>query len=341
VGVASPAGVQLNWVDNASTEYQQTLQIVSGATTTLTDLPANLTQYLDPTPLAADTLRSYTVTATGAAGSTKSATFSLAVPNPPGLSAIAQKAGTATMTLTFVDNSKIEKSWVVQQSLDGGVSWSDVAAVASTTGSTVGTRTITVTATSGGSVQYRIAANASTTNVPSTSSAWSAAKAVTIAKVNQTLTFPASLTLGTNATVTSSSALPVTLTTTTPAICTVQGNVITPVAVGTCTITGDQLGSTLWNAATTTTRSLAVSQKTQTITFAPATTLTRPATLTLAATATSGLPVTLTTTTPRICTIAGTVLSGVAAGTCTVTASQLGDATWKAATAVTRSVRIR
>jgi YVTN family beta-propeller protein len=46
---------------------------------------------------------------------------------------------------------------------------------------------------------------------------------------------------------------------------------------------------------------------------------------TVSATASSGLPVSFTTITPSVCTVAGVTVTIVAAGTCTITASQPGD----------------
>ena len=62
--------------------------------------------------------------------------------------------------------------------------------------------------------------------------------------------------------------------------------------------------------------------------------------LTVAPTATSGLTVTLTSSTPSVCTVSGFVITFVSTGTCTTTASQPGDSTYSAATAVTRSFNI-
>ncbi len=56
-----------------------------------------------------------------------------------------------------------------------------------------------------------------------------------------------------------------------------------------------------------------------------------------AASASSGLPVTLTSATPSVCTVSGAVVTPTSVGTCTLTASQDGDATYQAATSVTQS----
>ena len=64
-------------------------------------------------------------------------------------------------------------------------------------------------------------------------------------------------------------------------------------------------------------------------------------TVTLTATATSGLPVSFSATPPAICTVSGATLTMVAAGSCTITASQAGDANFNAATPVVRTITIR
>jgi hypothetical protein len=57
-------------------------------------------------------------------------------------------------------------------------------------------------------------------------------------------------------------------------------------------------------------------------------------------TATSSLTVTLTSTTTGICTVSGSVITAVASGTCSITASQSGNATYAAATDVVRTFTI-
>jgi len=60
----------------------------------------------------------------------------------------------------------------------------------------------------------------------------------------------------------------------------------------------------------------------------------------LSATASSGLPVTFSVSTPSICSVSGIVLSMIGAGTCTVTASQAGDPSWAAAPDVQASTTV-
>ncbi len=59
-----------------------------------------------------------------------------------------------------------------------------------------------------------------------------------------------------------------------------------------------------------------------------------------AATASSGLPVSYASTTTGVCTISGSTISFVSAGTCSITASQAGNATYAAATPVTQSFNV-
>ncbi|MGA9669085.1 MAG: hypothetical protein WBQ94_07755 [Terracidiphilus sp.] len=62
--------------------------------------------------------------------------------------------------------------------------------------------------------------------------------------------------------------------------------------------------------------------------------------LTLSATATSGLPVSFASTTQSVCTVNGIRVTFVTAGTCSITASQAGNATYAAATPVSQSFTV-
>ncbi len=75
----------------------------------------------------------------------------------------------------------------------------------------------------------------------------------------------------------------------------------------------------------------------QTISFsAPSTAVLVGQTVTLSGSATSSLPLSYTSSTASVCTInsAGTGVTGVSAGSCTITANQAGNSTYAAATAV-------
>ena len=141
---------------------------------------------------------------------------------------------------------------------------------------------------------------------------------------------------------TATSGLTVTLTSSTPSVCTVSGFVITFVSTGTCTTTASQPGDSTYSAATDVTRSFNISTLTpQNITYnQPLDQLLSTGSLTVSPTASSGLTVTLTSSTPSVCTVSGFVITFVGNGTCTTTASQPGDSTYAAATNVTRSFNI-
>jgi mono/diheme cytochrome c family protein len=64
------------------------------------------------------------------------------------------------------------------------------------------------------------------------------------------------------------------------------------------------------------------------------------ATPALSATASSGLLVTLASTTPAVCTVSGTTLTLVAAGTCTITANQSGNSGYAAAATISQTFTV-
>ncbi|MDA8827956.1 thrombospondin type 3 repeat-containing protein [Luminiphilus sp.] len=159
----------------------------------------------------------------------------------------------------------------------------------------------------------------------------------------QTITFnqPAEQTLGSdvNLTATASSGLAVSFTSNTPAICTVAGATVTPQSSGTCTITSTQAGNATYYAASDVARSFAI-RGTQTITFDQPADLTLGNNVDLTASASSGLAVSFTSSTGAVCTVAGNTVTSQSAGTCTITASQAGNANFLAAADVARSFAI-
>jgi hypothetical protein len=171
-------------------------------------------------------------------------------------------------------------------------------------------------------------------------------KTIVINKADQTITFdpPATKTVGDDdftVGASSTSGLTVALTGNTPSVCTLSGNTVHIVAAGTCSITASQAGDGNYFAAQNVTRLITIEKKTQTITFdAPTGTEYGDADFDPGATAGSGLAVSYSSTTPSVCTIVSNNVRIVSAGTCTVTAAQSGNATWAAASDVTRYVTI-
>ena len=140
---------------------------------------------------------------------------------------------------------------------------------------------------------------------------------------------------------TASSGLAVTFASTTPPICTVSGTTVTIVAVGTCSITASQSGNANYAAATPVTHSFTVGTTAQTITFGPLSNqVFGAAPFQLSATASSGLPVSFSSTTSGVCTVSGSTVTILAAGTCSITATQAGNANYSAANPVIQAFTV-
>ena len=170
-----------------------------------------------------------------------------------------------------------------------------------------------ITASQGGNETYLAAPDVSQT--------------FTIEHGSQTITFesPADRTFGDPPFAifaTASSGLPVTFAA--AGSCALAGNVVTIVGGGSCTVTAAQGGNAAYAPAPAVTRTFAIGRASQSISFAPLSdrTLGEPP-FTVAATASSGLPVRFSAT--GECTIDGDTLRLTAAGGCSVTASQPGD----------------
>jgi hypothetical protein len=124
--------------------------------------------------------------------------------------------------------------------------------------------------------------------------------------------------------------LPVTFTVSGGA-CSIAGATVTLTGAGSCTVTAHQSGNANYNAAPDVPQTFSVAKANQTITFnsLPNKTYGDPP-FTVAATATSGLPVTFTVS-GGACSIAGATVTLTGVGSCTVTAHQSGNANYNAA----------
>ena len=138
---------------------------------------------------------------------------------------------------------------------------------------------------------------------------------------------------------------PVTFVSNPGSVCTVASgaSMAFTTGVGPCSITASQAGNTTYAPAAKVTQSFFIAKGVQTIVF------TQPATQTfsvggpvalMATGGASGNRVVFASTTPAICTASGTTAKMVAAGTCTIVASQAGNANYVAATNVTQSFAI-
>lgn len=162
-----------------------------------------------------------------------------------------------------------------------------------------------------------------------------------IQRAAQTITFPAipdkSLSDPPFAvTASASSGLPVDLDSNNGNVCAEDAGIVTLLGIGTCPIMATQWGDANYLAAPSVIVSFNVIGS-QTIAFNPISNQAINAgPVALNAVATSGLPVAFASLTLAVCTVAGTAVTPIALGTCTVQATQAGNGTFQAAP---RSIR--
>jgi hypothetical protein len=114
--------------------------------------------------------------------------------------------------------------------------------------------------------------------------------------------------------------------------CSMTAGVVSFGAAGTCVIDANQAGNVSWNAAPQAQQNFTVSRGQQTISFAAILDQRLDAgSVALSASASSGLPVELESTTPDICSVSGASAFFIRIGTCSIRASQSGSADWLAA----------
>lgn len=141
------------------------------------------------------------------------------------------------------------------------------------------------------------------------------------------------------------SGLPVVFASTTASVCTVAGSTVTMLSAGTCSLTADQAGNANYSAAPRVTLDIAIGTATQAVTnfvanptapvFAPNGTFTVSATPGVSSNA-----VVFGSTTTSVCTVNGSTVTMLSAGTCSLTADQAGDGNYNAAPQLTLDVAI-
>jgi 2',3'-cyclic-nucleotide 2'-phosphodiesterase (5'-nucleotidase family) len=141
---------------------------------------------------------------------------------------------------------------------------------------------------------------------------------------------------------TATSGLPVTFSSQNPGICSVSGSTVNALTAGTCNLTADQAGDAGYWLPASATRSFNVQGLgQQTISFAA---LSDHAlgggSVTLSASASSGLPVQFTSLTASVCTVSGSTVNLLALGNCSIAANQAGNATYAAAPTVTHGFNV-
>jgi len=207
---------------------------------------------------------------------------------------------------------------------------------------------VAITSKKGGS--YALVNTSSGTNVPaespaptpvpsaspSPSSSPTNSQIITLAPVSSRIYDPSPFWINS----TSSSGLPVELSVVSgPA--TITGNKVTLTGVGTVLIAANQSGNWNYLPAPQVTNSFVVTQASQSINFSPVATLTTTnAPFPLYATASSGLPVSFSSSAPSILSISGNTATINGWGTAVITAVQEGNSTYAAATPITQTVTI-
>ncbi len=255
-------------------------------------------------------------------------------------------AAQAPATQSYVSGGTFALSPVASASSSLAISY------VSTTPTVCGISGVTVSISSAGTCTIS-AAQAGNTNY---AAAAAVAQSITITQASQTITFttqaPASQTFATSGTfalspaASASSGLAASYTSATPLVCGVTGTSVSMVSVGTCTILAAQTGNTNFTPAAAVTQSVTITQAAQTVTFAVQTPATQALVaagtfaLSPAASASSGLAVSYSSTTPLVCSVTGASVSMVNVGICTISAAQAGNANFTAATAVAQSITI-
>jgi len=175
-----------------------------------------------------------------------------------------------------------------------------------------------------------------------------------VSKNNQTITFTSTAPAGAvvagptytvSATASSGLTVAFTIDASAASVCSIAGSTVSFIGVGTCVIDANQAGNGAYNPAPQVQQSFAVGKGSQTISFtstAPVGASVGGPTYTVSATATSGLPVTLTidASAAAVCSIAGSTVSFIGAGTCVIDANQPGNANYNAAPQVQQSFAV-
>jgi hypothetical protein len=131
-----------------------------------------------------------------------------------------------------------------------------------------------------------------------------------------------------------SSGLPVSFSSATPSVCALEGASVSFVGAGTCTVRANQPGNSNYEAAPEAQQTFAVGRRAQVVEFSstpPASATVGGPSYAVAARASSGLPVSLSSGTPSVCTLAGSTVGFLEAGTCTIDANQPGNSNFEPA----------
>ena len=249
--------------------------------------------------------------------------------------------GQGSQSITFGAAPTIVVAGSGSVSATGGASGNPVTFSSQTTGvCTVAGSTVTGVSAGTCTIAANQASNSNYTAAPQVTQSFS------IGQGSQSITFGAAPTIvvagsGSVSATGGASGNPVTFSSQTTGVCTVAGSTVTGVSAGTCTIAANQASNSNYTAAPQVTQSFSIGQGSQSITFGAAPTIVFPGTGAVSATGgASGNPVTFSSQTTGVCTVAGSTVTGVGAGTCTIAANQAGTSNYTAAPQVTQSFSI-
>jgi PKD repeat protein len=140
------------------------------------------------------------------------------------------------------------------------------------------------------------------------------------------------------------SGLPVSFASATPEACRLEGATVSVIEPGDCTIVASQAGNAEYGPTPEARQSFPVDKGRQLIRFTsslPASATIGGPTSIVSATVSSGLTVSLASETPGVCSLEGSNVSFIAAGTCTIDANQAGNSDYDAAPQVQQSVVVQ
>jgi hypothetical protein len=126
-------------------------------------------------------------------------------------------------------------------------------------------------------------------------------------------------------------------------VCTLSGSTVTYTAAGSCVIDANQAGNGAYAAASQAQQTIAVTGKSQSITFDnPPASGTVGGSATLSATASSGLAVVFSVDNPGagVCTLSGSTVTYTAAGSCVIDANQAGNGAYAAAPQAQQTITV-
>ncbi len=344
----SVGSVTLSWTAPTNTGGSPvTSYTISDAKKALADVTVNNLLQTTVSGLAAGVTYSFLIVANNGNGKSASSTFAdatvpkaPAVPTKPSASVDANTATTINVSWTApADNGSAITGYTVN------LYNSSNTLVSHTTPSTTSTKFTSVAV---GSYTVKVlATNGAGSSVESPASDVVTIAAASSQRSNTPVITPSTIpaldlngTTSVSATAPSGDTVTLTVRGNPAGACTISGGVITGVSPGTCTLSANVSASSDGTyAAGSLSKTFDIKQTAQTITFTTVTSQAAGTTVNLAATASSGLAVSYTAV--GSCTLSGASTLGlVVQGTCVVTASQTGNATYATATPVSRTITI-